>query len=157
MKYLKWVIALFIFLIWSCRAFEESIPEVSFEIYLISYSDLNIDGERIGCGDSLISLPITTYKNGSIIETALRSLLTYQNKSGFKNIIFNSDLKLQSIDIKNTHAKVNFDGKLSLSGACDIPRVLAQLERTILQFDSIKSVEFIVGDKPLNTHLSLKD
>jgi hypothetical protein len=157
MKYFKWVITLFIFLICSCRVFEDPTPEVSFDIYLISYSNLNIDGERIGCGDSLISLPITTYKNGSIIETALRSLLTYQNEPDFQNIILKSDLKLQSIDIKNTHAKVNFGGKLSLSGACDIPRVLAQLEKTILQFDSIKSVEFIVGDKPLNTHLSLKD
>jgi len=139
----------------SCRVFDTSTPKVSFKIYLVSYSNFN--AEKIGCGDKLISLPITTTKNGSIIETALRSLLTYQNKSDFKNIVLKSDLKLRTVDIQNTHAKVNFDGKLSLSGACDIPRVLAQLEKTILQFDSVKSVELIIGDKPLDAHLSLKD
>ncbi|MBU2971977.1 hypothetical protein KO527_21805 [Pseudoalteromonas sp. C2R02] len=127
MKYCKWVILLFIFLILSCCVFDASTPKVSFKIYLVSYS--NINGEKIGCGDTLISLPITTPKKGSIIETAIRSLLTYQDKSDFKNIVLKSDLTLRTVEIKNTHANVNFDGQLSLSGACDIPRVLAQLEK----------------------------
>jgi hypothetical protein len=51
-------------------------------------------------------------------------------------------------------ARVELSGNVSIGGACDVPRIEAQLERTVLQFDDVATVEILVNGVPLEDVLS---
>jgi hypothetical protein len=67
-----------------------------------------------------------------------------------------SNLQVEKAEIINGAATVYLTGQLSLGGVCDSPRVKAQLEKTALQFSTVKSVKFFVNNKPLEQLLSEK-
>ena len=143
-------------LISSCNSLEKSTPDLAFKVYLIAYEGVQADGEKIGCSDTLVSVDLIVPIIGTTVETALSSLLVYPNKNRFNNPLLYSNIKFQSITMEGTHALVKLNGKLNIKGVCDHPKILAQLERTVLQFNKIESVEFVVDEKDLKALLSLK-
>jgi len=52
--------------------------------------------------------------------------------------------------------RVRLAGRLELNGACDVPRLRAQLTATATQFDDVDDVELFLGDEPLDAVLSLR-
>jgi len=70
--------------------------------------------------------------------------------------LYQSDLQLESISLENGIAVINLTGTMALGGVCDIPRVEAQLESTVLQFSTVQEVSIFVNGKPLKDVLSLK-
>ncbi len=70
------------------------------------------------------------------------------------NALENSDLRLQGINIVDGHASVHVVGQLELGGACDAPRVRAQLEQTALQFRTVNTVSIQINGTPLQEVLS---
>jgi hypothetical protein len=94
------------------------------------------------------------------LQAALVSLLSikdqYYGQSGLYNALYQSDLQVDSITIVAGKASVYLTGTLLMGGECDIPRVQAQLEQTILQFPTVTEADIFINGKPLADVLSLK-
>ncbi|MCZ7671823.1 MAG: GerMN domain-containing protein [Chloroflexi bacterium] len=70
------------------------------------------------------------------------------------NVFYQSDLRIDGIDIEEGQALIALSGTLTLGSVYDNPRVLAQLEQTALQFATVSAVTTTVNGQPLESLLS---
>jgi hypothetical protein len=127
-------------------------------IFLIALEDNGQSGEMIGCNDSVIPVVVDIEPTVAPLTAALNELLSlgeqYYGQSGLYNALYQSNLNVQGVDIDNREAIIHLTGNLQLGGACDNPRVLAQLEETALQYATVDSVSITVNGQPLESLLS---
>jgi hypothetical protein len=127
-------------------------------IYLIALEDAGQSGEEVGCGDSVIPVVVNIGRTQAPLRATLERLLavdeTFYGQSGLYNALEDSNLQVQGIDIRNGTAIIHLTGELVIGGACDAPRVQAQLEQTALQFSTVNAVEISVNGTPLEELLS---
>lgn len=130
----------------------------SVRIFLVKLEDNGNMGKRIGCGDSLVPLGREVPILDSIIESTLQELLSLKEESfddqGLYNALARSDLAIDDVIIKDSHAIIKLRGKLVIGGVCDGPRVEEQIKETVLQFPNISSVEIFINEKSLHEVLS---
>jgi hypothetical protein len=129
-------------------------------IYLIAIDDNGQGGDLIGCGDSAIPVQVTIPYSQGVLKSALATLLSvksqYYGESGLYNALYQSDLEVENVNLKNGKASVNLTGSLVMGGECDSPRLQAQLEKTVLQFPTVEEADIYLNGKPLADVLSLK-
>lgn len=129
-------------------------------IFLIALEDNGQSGDKIGCDDSVISVPVAITPTLGVLRAALEELLSlediYYGMTGLYNSLHQSVLTLESVSIAQGKATIHLSGTLMLSGVCDNPRVEAQLEETALQFSTVNQVEIYVNNVLLEDVLSLK-
>jgi hypothetical protein len=77
-------------------------------------------------------------------------------ESGYYNALYQSDLQVAKVTIEQGKAIIHLTGTIMLGGACDAPRVEAQIEQTALQFSTVSEVAVFVNDAPLEEVLSTK-
>jgi hypothetical protein len=138
-----------------------SIPEPQrVQIYLIALEDNGQSGQPVGCGDSAIPVVVETPPTQEVLKASMESLLSmkeqYYGESGLYNALYQSDLQVESITLKNGKAVIYLTGTLMLGGVCDNPRVEAQLEATALQFSTVQEVSIFINGKTLEEALSLQ-
>lgn len=130
------------------------------KIYLIAINDNGKIGEKIGCGDSVVSIvrkiSPTTMPLTAAINELLAQKTQYYGQSGLYNALYQSDLKLVSAVVKDGVATVYISGQMKLGGVCDDPRVEAQLTKTVTQFSTVKKADIFIDGKSLKEVLSLK-
>jgi hypothetical protein len=130
------------------------------QIYLIAVGDNGQTGTLIGCGDSAVPVQVEIQPTQAVLKAALVALLSikdqYYGQSGLYNALYQSDLQVESVSINNGKASVYLAGTLLMGGECDIPRVKAQLEQTVLQFPTVSEADIFINGKTLTDALSLK-
>jgi hypothetical protein len=130
------------------------------KIYLIAVGDNGQSGQLIGCGDSAIPVDVEIQPTKEVLRASLEKLLSmkeqFYGQSGLYNVLYQSDLQLESITLDNGKAVINLTGTLTLGGVCDNPRVEAQLISTVLQFSTIQEASIFINGTPLKDVLSLK-
>ena len=130
------------------------------KIYLIALEDNGQSGPLVGCGDSVVPVQVPITPTKEVLKAAMEALITlkgqYYGGSGLYNALYQSDLHLNGVNIKNGQAIVDLSGTLQSGGACDDPRIEAQLNATALQFSTVKEVSVTVNGRPLQDVLSLK-
>lgn len=136
----------------------------AYKLFFIKLEDNGKSGEKIGCGDSVIGQEIYLDEKPTVIKdqmenafTTLLSVKPEQIPQDQQSFLGQSALSLESIDINQDNiATIKLKGKLQLNGACDAPRVQAQLEKTASQFPFLKQIDILVNDQPLSELLSSK-
>lgn len=125
----------------------------SASLFVIDLEGTRDSGPIIGCDDRMHALPSDTHS----LESALNALLSLHEShpSGFYNALYQSRLSVDHISLKAGVATVALSGTLRLGGICDIPRVKAQLEATVRQFETVKNVVLTLNGKPLKQALDL--
>lgn len=138
------------------------------KVFLIALDDNGKIGEKIGCGDSIVGVEKSispTDKPTEILERVLAELFAIKTgeirhikggiyiNEGLYNVFTDSNLKIDSINIKNEVAEVKLSGDLALGGVCDEPRFTAQLGRIITQFPTVNSTKICVNNRPLEAIL----
>jgi hypothetical protein len=127
-------------------------------IFLIALEDNGASGPPIGCGDSIIPVIAEIEPTVAPMGAAYRQLLAMKDEffgeSGLYNALYRSNLTLDGINIANRQATVRLSGELVLGGACDAPRLQAQLAETALQYTTVSSVRILVNGTPLEQLLS---
>ncbi len=113
---------------------------------------------KVGCGDDVAMVERVIPQTQARLTAALRELLglkvqTY-GAAGLYNALYQSDLRVERVELKDGVAQIDLAGQMKLGGVCDSPRVQAQLGRTATQFASVKSVKVTVNGKPLEGLLS---
>lgn len=130
------------------------------KIFLIAQDDNGKSGKKIGCNDSVVGVNVTIQPTVGVMRAAYESLLAqksqFYGQSGLTNALYQSKLEVDGVNLKDDKATVALKGTLTLSGACDNPRVEAQLIETGKQFDNVKDVEVLINGKPLKDVLSGK-
>jgi hypothetical protein len=139
------------------------VPPKEHDVTVILIAQMPKDGNAkdIGCGN--ITKPMTqksTFK-GDPVQDALEVLLGLKN-AGYENgelynALYQSKLKVQSVETKNDTVTVQLTGNIKMSGECDVPRVREQLMGTIKAASDAKKIVVLVNDKSLDEALSLKN
>jgi hypothetical protein len=124
-------------------------------IYLVDIGNTRGVAEEFGCDDSLVPLtipiPIVDTAEARIAAT-LQPLLALGETTGPLDVWYNAlgtDLYVQSIALNNGAATINLVGQLTLGGVCDNPRVEEQLRATVLAFDDVNEVLFLLNGAPV--------
>jgi hypothetical protein len=132
--------------------------EQNVQIFLIALEDNGQSGMAVGCGDSAIPINVTIPRTQGVLRAALEKLLSarqqFYGESGYYNALYQSDLQVAGVTIEQGKATIRLTGTVMLGGACDAPRVEAQLEQTALQFSTVSEVAIFIDDRPLEDVLS---
>ncbi len=119
-------------------------------IYLVAIGDNGQSGQLVGCGDSLIAVTVdigTQTTTEAKITAALGKLFAihdqYYGESGLYDALYQSNLSVDSVHLDGSRAVVHISGTLQLGGVCDDPRVLGQIDATVMQFPGINRVDVV--------------
>ena len=130
------------------------------KLFLIAVDDNGKNGEKIGCNDSVVPVDKEISSTTVLLTSALNELLAIKEKdyqkTGYYSALYQSDLKLDGVTVKNGLATIKLSGTLRLGGECDNPRVKAQLTQTALQFDTVDRVETLINGRPIKEMLTGK-
>ena len=112
----------------------------------------------IGCGDRLMALPVPVAEGGDPLRTAIEALLSsgqrLAERAGLYNAFGRSRLRIEELRVQAGVVTLRLAGELRLGGACDAPRVRAQLEGTVLHFPGLRELRVTVNGVPLAELLS---
>ncbi|HET6596318.1 MAG TPA: GerMN domain-containing protein [Anaerolineales bacterium] len=132
--------------------------EQAVKIVLIELEGNGQSGPLVGCGDSAIPINVTIPATQGVLRAALEKLFSakqqFYGESGYYNALYQSDLAIESVRIEQGNAIIHLTGTIMLGGACDAPRVQAQIEQTALQFSTVSAVTVFVNGVPLEDVLS---
>ncbi len=130
----------------------------SVKVFLIALEDDGKLGRKVGCGDSVVAVRRDLDTTSGSLRAALSELLTSDMEAAraaeHYNALAQSQLTIKSVSLKNGKATVHLTGQLRIGGACDAPRVEAQIRETVLQFPTVKSATVLVNGQPLEKLLS---
>ncbi|MFN2222305.1 MAG: GerMN domain-containing protein [Candidatus Promineifilaceae bacterium] len=126
-------------------------------IFLIAIGDNGQGGPLIGCQDSAVPVVVEIEPTVAPMTAAIQRLLAidsqFYGQSGLYNVFYQSDLQLEGINLVDGQATIALSGTLTLGGACDNPRVLAQLQQTALQYSTVDSAVITLNGQPLESVL----
>lgn len=130
------------------------------QVFLIALEDNGKSGKLVGCGDSVVPVQVEIPYTQGVLKAALEELLSikepYYGESGLYNALYQSDLRVESVTIRDGEAVIHLTGTVMVAGVCDNPRVAAQIEETARQFPTVDRVAVLVNGVPLDDILSLK-
>jgi len=127
-----------------------------YDLYFVAVGDNGQQGDKIGCGDSIVPIKRQTVSDTQLSDVYqdLLDIHDYDFTPGLKNALWQSQLTLESVDITAGTAFVTLKGTIVQSDKkCDAPRIKAQLEQTAKQFDGVKDVQITVNGQSLDEAL----
>lgn len=126
------------------------------KIFLIALEDNGRRGEKVGCGDSVVPVAVELDTTSGPLTAALTRLLSpglavpgRPDGRELYNALSESELAVRRVEVKEGTATIELTGRFRIGGACDAPRVEAQLRRTALQFPGMKKAVIRVNGTPL--------
>ena len=88
-----------------------------------------------------------------VLKAALEYLLAqksqYYGQSGLYNALYQSNLRVDGVNIKDGEAIIQLSGQVLQGGECDTPRIIGQLEETALQFSTVSRVSIFLNGKTI--------
>jgi hypothetical protein len=120
----------------------------SVQIFLI-----DLEGGDVGCGDAIVPVTRQVTPTAAPLRAALTELFSLKTQmygeSGLYNALYQSDISIDRVAIVEGRAEVELSGRLLIGGVCDEPRVIAQIEATVLQFPTVTSAVITLNGQPL--------
>lgn len=144
----------------STRAPIPTAGTMKIKLYFVALNDNGKAGKMIGCQDSIVAVDRVIPATSAPLTAALKELFSirdrYYGQSGLYNALSQSNIKLAGVAISNGRATIQLTGSFNLSGVCDDPRVVAQIQQTALQFSTVTDVAIFVNSTPIERILSGK-
>lgn len=127
-------------------------------LYMIALGDNGQTGERVGCEDSLVPVPVDIDGGGDTatrITQALTKLFALRDadygQSGLKNTVAASQLQVASVEIQGDAAAIYLTGTVRLGGICDTPRVEGQIAAVARQFAGVRRAVIVIDGGPIDS------
>ncbi len=137
-----------------------NIKTLNLRLFFAALNDDGKHGEKLGCGDSVAPVNIQVPETPTPLQAIMQQLLSIKQQtvgpSKLYNSLYQSNLQLKDVSIKDGVAIIHLTGTTKMGGECDNPRFESQLKKTALQFSNINSVQIFINDKPLSEIVSLK-
>lgn len=130
--------------------FEPQGPDTeTVNIFLVELADgEEPNGEgTFGCGDTLVPVEVeiaAQEDTAGRIAAALNALFAYEDDELY-NVFAGMDLTVSDVQLINGVATVNVSGVFGVGGICDEPRVIEQVNATVMQFDGVERVVLLVN------------
>lgn len=126
-------------------------------VYYVALDDGGSSGARFGCNDSLVPVPHADPAIREPLQAALNQLLSRSAPpAGLYNALSSSALQYVSGYLDGATVVVNLTGAIQPGGACDIPRIDAQLTQTAVTAVGATRAEIYVDGVRLADVLSLR-
>ncbi len=142
-------------------------------VYMIKLDDngTTTGSVQVGCGDSAIPVAATSSYQfvptnpvasiNAAMSTLLNTTATQYQSQSLVNPLAGQTMTIQSVDQSGTQYTVHLNGSFSFGGACEMPRVKAQVEETIKKA-ALPGNTFVIdwnggGQTAWNKAFSLKD
>lgn len=141
-------------------------PHVEIDLYGVLLEDAGVEGEPIGCGDSLVVVreyeseqyrylvgeDVFFTPEGALVE-ALRELISVDNEmiestyeaGSYYTAAYQPQLTVEGVEKNGSVANVFLSGEVMLGGVCDAPRLKEQMDRTATQFDDVDFTRFYLN------------
>jgi hypothetical protein len=139
------------------------VPPKEHDVAVILIAQMPKSGKAkdIGCGNTTKAMTQKSTFQGDVVEDALKVLFAL-TRAGYENgelynALYQSNLKVQSVQTRDDVVTVHLTGNIKMSGECDIPRVRAQIIDTIKAASDAKKIVVWVNDKSLDEALSLEN
>ncbi|PNI08984.1 hypothetical protein CXX84_09900 [Arthrobacter sp. AFG7.2] len=130
--------------------------------YYVLLDDGGKNGVRFGCNDSLVGIAHETAAEGEALPAAVGALLRSPGRAALPeqdrelyNALAASRLKFLSGSFDGTTVTVYLAGTLRPGGACDLPRLEAQLTQTAVAAAGAIRAEIYVNGRSLADALAL--
>ncbi len=125
-------------------------------VYLILLEDAGRQGVAVGCGDSAVPVESASAPTQAVLRAAVDALLSIKqaNYAGLYNAWAESAVTLENVDLREGVATLSLSGALRSGGACDHPRLIAQLRQTALQFPTVRDVIILVNGRRIEDVLA---
>ncbi|PTT69554.1 GerMN domain-containing protein [Arthrobacter sp. HMWF013] len=123
--------------------------------YYVLIDDGGASGVRFGCNDSLAGIRRTVQGPVEPLPSAMRALLDGTTADGLYNSLAASTLTFLSGSFDGTTVTVYLSGTIRPGGACDFPRVEAQLTQTAVASVGAIRAEVYINGTPLAEALRL--
>lgn len=130
--------------------------------YYVLLDDGGRNGVRFGCNDSLVGVTHESADAEEALPAAVGALLDTPTGTAQRgqepdlyNALANSRLKFLSGSFDGTTVTVYLAGTLRLGGACDLPRLEAQLTQTAVAAAGAVKAEIYVNGRSLAETLKL--
>jgi hypothetical protein len=120
----------------------------------------NKDLEKIGCDDVVIYKDVDGELTDKQVLEKMFVFNDYIERDGTYNVFsLSKNLKVESMEIDEVKTMViKLTGELIVGGMWDVPRVSAQIVKTIESFNAdIKNIEIYINNEELSDFLSEKD
>jgi cytoskeletal protein RodZ len=134
-------------------------------VYWVSLAGSGHQGvEFPGCGDLLVESTVKAKDSGEVgstdrVEAGIEALLQdreYEHSNGLVNALYQSELKLEDVSLKDDTVTVELSGQPMSSGSCDDPRIIAQLEYTAATNAGAYTADVLVDGTPIQEFMSQK-
>lgn len=124
-------------------------------LYYIKLNDNWIAWEKIWCNDSIVWIKVKNqwWNLSQNIENLYKQTFKWSFVWSLENSLWTSNLQIISIKTSAKLIQVNLSWTIWVNGACEVPRIKAQLEKTYQQFWI--SWEIYINNKKLEDVLSL--
>lgn len=128
-------------------------------VFLVVPDGMQVDGvaydvvETIGCNDLLVRVADDEVK--SVQQAIKRTMVHEDPMNGYYNSVGQSQLMVDHM-VTDAYGKTNvyLTGSVQINGVCDPPRIQAQLEHAVRQFDDGSHAQIFVNDVTLEKVLS---
>lgn len=126
--------------------------------YYVLVDDGGAKGVRFGCNDSLAGIPRSSTGPGEPLPAAMRALLdgSAEPGPGLYNSLAGSTLTFLAGSFDGSTVTVYLSGTVRPGGACDIPRIEAQLTQTAVAAVGAIRAEIYINGVGLTEALSQK-
>lgn len=132
-------------------------PTAEVYVYFLAIEPNSAGPDVVGCGDVLVEQITAVSTDQGPVAGALTGLLGFKPDvladNGLYSALSGWDVTVDSVVVDSGRATVHLSGVIQVAGVCDVPRIQAQLERTVFQFGEISMVEFFLNGEPLYDQL----
>lgn len=119
-------------------------------LFYVAIGDNGLSGEQVGCEDSLVMVTEPYQGSTGQLRASLDALLTnhqkYLGQSGLYNALSLSTLHYAHGSIDDNTVTVWLTGTALSAGACDDPRIIAQLAHTATVAAGVSSAQILVNN-----------
>lgn len=129
-------------------------------LFYVAVGDEGKSGQKIGCGDSMVSTETGPEEFTNQVEAAITVLLADDKEelggSGLRNALAGSDLSYASSVVDGDVVTVELNGTVSSGGTCDDPRIIGQLKYTAMTAAGTGEAEILLEGEKIEKVLSAK-
>ena len=124
-------------------------------VYMLAPNAAPADGFVLGCDEVFVPVQVQVTPTVAPLTAGVQALLDFTAAEygvpALENPLAGTDLHLQGVNIRRGEAIIALSGQTLSAGVCQDARLIAQLEATALQYNTVDRVSILLNGQPLGS------